>query len=252
MSEKIRLQKAIAQSGYTSRRKAEALIIEKRVRVNNEVVSELGAKVASSDTITIDGQELAKEAKVYYVINKPQDVLSSVSDDRGRKVVVDLINDKRRIYPVGRLDLDTTGLLMLSNDGNFTNAMIHPSFEISKVYEVIIDIFLNDTKKRQLENGVILDGEKTLPAKVVVNKFDRKKQISLVTITLREGKNRQVKRMFEEVGAKVLKLHRSQVGLVRIDDLKVGDYRKLTLQEVADLLHLAKGGHRWKRKLKNF
>lgn len=244
MSDLIRLQKAIAQSGYTSRRKAEELITANRVKVNNVVVSELGAKVSSDDVISIDGQEITKEAKVYYVINKPGDVLSSVSDDRGRKVVVDLIADKRRIYPVGRLDLDTTGLLMLTNDGSFTNAMIHPSYEISKVYEVIIDIFLNDTKKRQLENGVILDGEKTLPAKVVVNKFDRNKQITLVTITLREGKNRQVKRMFEEVGAKVLKLHRSQVGSLKIADLKVGDYRKMTKDEVKNLLDLAKGGIR--------
>lgn len=252
MSETMRLQRAIAKSGYTSRRKAEVLILEKRVKVNNEVVSELGAKVSSDDIITIDGVELSKEAKVYYLINKPGDVLSSVSDDRGRKVVVDLINDKRRIYPVGRLDLDTTGLLMLTNDGNFTNAMIHPSYEISKVYEVIIDIFLNDTKKRQLETGIILDGEKTLPAKVVVNRFDRKKQISLVTITLREGKNRQVKRMFEAVGAKVLKLHRSQVGTLTLKDLKVGEYRKMSKEEVAKLLALAEGGKRWKRKSKNF
>lgn len=249
MSDKERLQKVIAASGYTSRRKAEALIIEKRVKVNGQVVSELGVKVDSKDIIHIDGKMISEEAKVYYVINKPEAVLSSVSDDREREVVVNLIDDKRRIYPVGRLDLDTTGLLMLTNDGDFTHAMIHPSFEIKKVYHATVDCYVTDTMKRKLETGIILDGEKTLPAQVIVDSHDKKTKRTKVIITIREGKNRQVKRMFEAVGCEVIKLHRSQVGFLKLDNLAVGQYREITTLEIDGLMDLAKTGViKWKIK----
>ena len=244
MTKQERLQKVIAASGFTSRRKAEQLIIDKRVKVNDVVVDKLGSTVSSDDIIKVDNKLIVKEEKVYYIVNKPENVLSSVSDDRGRKVVVDLIKDKRRIYPVGRLDYDTTGLLMLSNDGDFTNAMIHPSFEINKTYEVIVDQFVTQTMINKLSKGVFLDGEKTLPAKVIVDYFDKSKQISKVTITIREGKNRQVKRMFEEIGCKVLKLHRSKVAFMTLEDLKLGDYRKLTVSEVNKLMNTAKTGEK--------
>ncbi|NLC54420.1 MAG: rRNA pseudouridine synthase [Erysipelothrix sp.] len=239
-----RLQKVIAQSGYTSRRKAEQLIVDKRVKVNNQIVSELGSQVGPDDIILIDDKEIVAESKVYYMINKPKDVLCSVSDDRGRKVVVDLIKEEKRIYPVGRLDFDTTGLLMLTNDGDFTNAMIHPSFEINKTYQVVVDKFITDTMRFKLERGVLLDGEKTLPAKLVVDHFDKKKQYSQVTITIREGKNRQVKRMFEAIGCKVISLHRSKVAFMTLEGLAIGQYRKMLPSEISRLIQLAKSGDR--------
>ncbi len=195
-----------------------------------------------SDTIHIDDQLISEESKVYYVINKPKDVLSSVSDDRGRKVIVDIIDDKRRIYPVGRLDIDTTGLLMLTNDGDFTNALIHPSYEINKVYVAIVDLFVTDTMRKKLESGIILDGEKTLPARVSVLGFDKKSGQSKVEITLREGKNRQVKRMFEAIGCRVINLHRSKVGFMNLEGLSVGQYRKISEEEINKLMDLAKLG----------
>lgn len=242
MNDGERLQKVIAQSGYTSRRKAEVLISDKRVKVNGVIVSELGVRVLPSDTIHIDDQLISEESKVYYVINKPKDVLSSVSDDRGRKVIVDIIDDKRRIYPVGRLDIDTTGLLMLTNDGDFTNALIHPSYEINKVYVAIVDLFVTDTMRKKLESGIILDGEKTLPARVSVLGFDKKSGQSKVEITLREGKNRQVKRMFEAIGCRVINLHRSKVGFMNLEGLSVGQYRKISEEEINKLMDLAKLG----------
>lgn len=242
MIKKERLQKVIAHSGYTSRRKAEKLIADKRVRVNGEIVSEMGSKVSVKDIIHVDNQLIVEEKKVYYLINKPENVLSSVSDDRGRNVIVDLVDDKRRIYPVGRLDFDTTGLLILTNDGDFTHAMIHPSFEVYKTYEVVVDSFINDTMLNKLKTGVMIDDYKTLPAKVVVNNFDKAKQESDVTITIREGKNRQVKRMFEAVDTKVANLHRSQVGFMTLDGLEIGEYRKLKMSEVEKLIKEAKTG----------
>lgn len=240
MSKLERLQKIIAQSGYTSRRKAEQLILDKRVKVNGKLVTELGSKASSDDIISVDDKVINEESKVYYVINKPKDVLSSVSDDRNRKVVVDIIKDKRRIYPVGRLDYDTTGLLILTNDGDFTHAMIHPSFEIIKVYQVVVDGFITDTIKRKLETGIMLDGDKTLPAKVKILNYNKKTKHTELLISLREGKNRQVKRMFEANDRKVVKLHRKQFGNLKIDDLKVGEYRKLLKSEIDDLIMLAK------------
>lgn len=242
MSKKERLQKVIAASGYTSRRKAEHLILEKRVKVNDEIVDTLGSKVYKDDLIKIDNKLIKEEAKVYYVINKPANVLSSVSDDRNRRVVVDLIADKRRIYPVGRLDYDTTGLLMLTNDGDFTNAMTHPSFEISKTYEVLVDQFINDTIKFKIENGLELDGTKTALAKLFIHDYNQEKNQTQLKLILKEGRNRQVKRMFETVGVKVLKLHRSHFAFVDLKGLKIGEYRKLSDFEVEKLLKLAKLG----------
>lgn len=242
MSSEQRLQKVIAASGYTSRRKAEQLILDKRVKVNGNVVSELGTKVSSKDIIHIDGKRISEEKKVYYIINKPKNVLSSVSDDRNRKVIVDLIKEKRRIYPVGRLDYDTTGLLLLTNDGEFTNAITHPSFEIDKQYQVLVDCFISETMKKKLERGIILGDYKTLPAKVVVENFDRENKQASVLITIREGKNRQVKRMFEAVGCKVISLNRKKVGFLTLEGLNIGEYRQLTRLEINKLMNLAKTG----------
>ena len=144
----------------------------------------------------MNGHTIDQEEKVYYIINKPKNYLSSVSDDRGRDVIVDLIADERRIYPVGRLDYNTTGLLMLTNDGEFTNAMIHPSFEIDKVYDVVLDKIVTVEMIKKLESGIMLDGYMTLPTKVKIRQYDKERKMTNLQITLREGRNRQMKRMF--------------------------------------------------------
>lgn len=159
-----RLQKAIAASGYTSRRKAEDLIRQGRVEVNGEVVSELGFKVKKGDLIMIDGKALQSENKVYYVFYKPKGCICSLSDELGRKTVIDYLPDvKERIYPVGRLDYDTSGLLLMTNDGEFANLMMHPSSHLEKVYEVSVKGLVNGLTVRQLEKGIYLEGVKTLP-----------------------------------------------------------------------------------------
>lgn len=242
MSDTVRLQKAIAASGYTSRRKAETLITEGRVKVNFEVVKELGTKVSKKDIIHVNGHLITKEEKVYYLINKPKNVLSSVSDDRERDVIVDLINEKNRIYPVGRLDYNTTGLLMLTNDGEFTNAMIHPSFEINKVYDVVLDKIVTVAMIKKLESGIMLDGYMTLPTRVKIRNYDKDKQMTNLTITLREGRNRQIKRMFESLGVTVVRLHRKQFGFLTLDGLDIGEYRRLKPFEIKKLMQLSETG----------
>lgn len=242
MSNKERLQKVIAASGYTSRRKAEKLIVENKVTVDGKIVNELGSKVDPNAIIQVEGKLISKEEKVYYLINKPKNVLSSVSDDRNRPVIVDYIADERRIYPVGRLDYDTTGLLMLTNDGDFTNAMIHPRYGIEKVYDVVIDNILTVAMIKQLEAGVMLDDYKTLPAKVKVLRYDKKRKMTNVRVTLKEGRNRQVKRMFEAVGVNVVRLHRRSFGFLTLAGLDIGEYRRVTPFEVISLMNLANEG----------
>lgn len=237
-----RLQKAIAASGYTSRRKAEVLITEGKVKVNGVKVTELGTKVTKNDLIQVNGQAINKEEKVYYIINKPKNVLSSVSDDRGREVVTNLIAEERRIYPVGRLDYNTTGLLMLTNDGEFTNAMIHPSYEIDKVYDVVLDKIVTVSMIKQLESGIMLDDYMTLPTKIKVRTYDKKKQMTNLTITLREGRNRQIKRMFEALGVTVVRLHRRKFGFLTLEGLDIGEYRRLKPYELKKLLELSETG----------
>ena len=242
MSDTVRLQKAIAASGYTSRRKAETLITEGRVKVNFEVVKELGTKVSKKDTIHVYGNLITKKENVCYLINKPKNVLSSVSDDRERDVIVDLINEKNRIYPVGRLDYNTTGLLMLTNDGEFTNAMIHPSFEINKVYDVVLDKIVTVAMIKKLESGIMLDGYMTLPTRVKIRNYDKDKQMTNLTITLREGRNRQIKRMFESLGVTVVRLYRKQFGFLTLDGLDIAEYRRLKPFEIKKLMQLSETG----------
>ena len=242
MSNSVRLQKAIAESGYTSRRKAEVLITEGKVKVNGETVKELGTKVLPKDVIMVNGHLISKEENVYYLINKPKNVLSSVSDDRGRDVIVDLIAEERRIYPVGRLDYNTTGLLMMTNDGEFTNAMIHPKYEINKIYDVVLDKIVTVAMIKQLESGIMLDGYMTLPTRIKIKNYDKKKQMTNLTITLREGRNRQIKRMFEALGVTVVRLHRRQFGFLKLDGLDIGEYRRLKPFEIKKLLQLAQTG----------
>ncbi len=235
-----RLQKAIANSGYTSRRKAEDLIRAGRVEVNGEVVSELGFKVKQGDLIMIDGKALEGENKVYYVFYKPKSCICTLSDELGRKTVIDYFEGiKERIYPVGRLDYDTTGLLFMSNDGEFANLMMHPSSHLEKVYEVTVSGLVTGETLHKLEKGIYLEGVKTLPCKIKVVGKDVEHQTTMLMIKLVEGKNRQVKKMFETMGHKVKRLHRSQIGLIQLKGLKPGEYRILKPQEVKDLKKMA-------------
>ncbi|MBE6150875.1 MAG: rRNA pseudouridine synthase [Firmicutes bacterium] len=235
-----RLQKVIAASGVASRRKAEELILAKKVMVNGEVVSELGVKVSEKDEVVVNGVKINREEKVYYLLNKPRGVITSTNDEKGRSTVVSLINDEKRIYPVGRLDYDTTGALILTNDGEFANMMMHPSNNIDKVYVAKIKGILLPSEIMALKNGVLLDGVKTSKAKVKVKKVDKESNTSIVEITIHEGKNHQVKRMFEAVDKEVLKLKRERIAFLDLRGLNSGEYRKLSHKEVSKLYVLAK------------
>lgn len=227
-----RLQKIIASSGYCSRRKAEELIKKGLVFVDGEKVTELGTKVSEKASISINGSVLAKENKEYYLLYKPVGVVTTTNDEKKRKTVVDLINTTKRIYPVGRLDYDTTGVLLLTNDGDFANILMHPSNQIDKVYLAKIDGILGKNELQALRNGVLIDGFKTAPAKVKIKQYSKSSNISLIEITIHEGKNHQVKKMFEAVNHKVIKLKRESVGFFDLKGLKAGEYRRLTIKEV--------------------
>ena len=236
-----RLQKVIANSGYCSRRKAEELISNGKVEVNGIVVREMGVKVSYDDDIVVEGNQLLKkEDKVYFLLNKPRGVLSTAHDDKDRKTVVDLIDTTARIYPVGRLDYDTTGILILTNDGDLTNILTHPKNQIDKVYIAKIKGFLTPDNLKKLSNGVMIDNFKTSKAKVKVKKYDKNTDTSLIEITIHEGKNHQVKKMFEAVGYNVLKLRREKIAFLDLTGLKSGEYRELSIHEVKKLYSLSK------------
>ena len=233
------LQKAIAESGYTSRRKAEDLIKEGRVTVNGEIVDTLGYKVNGSDIIGIDGNIISKNTiKEYYILNKPRQVICSVSDDKGRKTVVDLVESKGRIYPVGRLDYDTTGLIILTNDGNLANILMHPKNKIYKTYIAKINGILNAEDFKNLRKRVLIDNRKLIIDNVKVRKIDNIKNTSLVEVTIHEGRNHIIRRLFEKLGYDVMKLTRNKFAFLDIDDLKSGEYRELSLKEVKELYSL--------------
>ncbi len=227
-----RLQKVIASSGYCSRRKAEELIKKGVVFVNGVRVTELGTKVETNDEIVVNGHSLTMENKEYYLLYKPSGVITTTSDDKNRKTVVDLINTDKRIYPVGRLDYDTTGVLLLTNDGDFANILMHPSNQIEKVYLVKTPGILTKEELHALRSGVIIDGFKTSPAKVRIKQYNKSSNLSLVEITIHEGKNHQVKKMFEAVNHEVVKLKRERIGFFDLSGLKIGEYRRLTIKEV--------------------
>lgn len=236
-----RLQKIIAQSGYCSRRKAEELITAGRVKVNGTVVTQLGEKADIEDIITIDNKRINVERKVYILMNKPRNVVCSAKDDRGRRTVVDLIEGiNERIYPIGRLDFDTTGVLLLTNDGDLTNKLIHPSKEIDKTYRVTIEGYANEDQLERIRNGIKLDGVVTSPAIVEVSKVNKEKRKSIINITIHEGKNHQVKRMFNTVGLNVTKLTRIEFAGFKVGGLKEGQYRLLTNKEITELKSMVK------------
>ena len=236
-----RLQKVIANSGYTSRRKAEELILAGKVSVNDKIVTELGTKVSEDDVIKIDNKLLNKvEKKVYYLLNKPCGYICSLSDEKGRKVVTDLIEGDIRVYPVGRLDFDTTGLLILTNDGELTNILAHPSNNVEKTYKATIDGILNVDEIYKLKDGIVIDDIKVVPTRVKVKKKNLNKNKQIVEISIVEGRNHIVKRIFESIGHPVIKLKRIRYGNLNVDDLRYGEYRELSLKEVKELYALKK------------
>lgn len=234
-----RIQKIISNSGVASRRKAESLIKEGRVKVDGVVVTQLGTKVSKKSIIEVDNVKISTEEKVYYLLNKPRGVVTTTSDEHGRKTIVSLIETDKRIYPVGRLDYDTTGLILLTNDGEFTNNITHPKNKIDKTYVAKINGILTISDIMALKKGVMIDGFKTSPAKVKVRKIDNKNNNSVVEITIHEGKNHQVKRMFEALGYQVLKLKRERIAFLTLKGLTSGEYRMLTPKEVNQLYVLS-------------
>ena len=236
-----RLQKVIANLGYCSRRKTEELISDGKVKVNGITVREMGVKVKSSDTIEVENTILDNNKNYeYYILNKPKGVVSTVSDDLGRKTVVDLIDTKTRIYPIGRLDYDTTGLLLLTNDGVLANKLMHPSSNIYKTYVARVDGIVKGYDIKRLKDGVMIDGVKTAKCHVKLKSVDAKKEKSIVELTIHEGKNHQVKKMFESLGYRVSKLKREKYANMDLTGLKTGEYRKLSNKEIAILYSLIK------------
>lgn len=236
-----RLQKVIANLGYCSRRKAEELISNGKVLVNGEVILELGTKVGRGDVIEVEGIVLGREKNYeYYLLNKPRGVVTTTSDDKGRKTVVDLIDTNARIYPVGRLDYDTTGLLLLTNDGELANGLMHPSSNIDKTYIAKVDGILSGYDVKRLRCGVVIDGKKTSKCYVKVRSVDKEKNTCIVELVIHEGRNHQVKKMIESVGKKVIKLKRERFAIFDCSSLKYGEYRRLSNKEISVLYSMIK------------
>ena len=236
-----RLQKVIANLGYCSRRKAEELIQEGKVKVDGNVVYELGTKVKGNERIEVENNILDNNKNYeYYLLNKPREVVSTTKDEHNRKCVVDLINTSTRIYPVGRLDYDTTGLILLTNDGVLANKIMHPSTKIDKTYIAKVDGIVTGYAIKRLRNGIVIDGKKTSRALVKLKSVDKKTEKSIVEITIHEGRNHQVKKMFEALGYNVIKLRREKYAIFNIKELKTGEYRKLSNKEIAILYSLCK------------
>ena len=241
--EEMRLQKYLAECGVASRRGAEAMIAEGRVSVDSKVVTEMGVKVTGRERIAVDGKHVRPERnKMYIMINKPVGVLSAASDDRGRQCVVDLVEGIReRLYPVGRLDYDTSGLLLLTNDGELTMKLTHPSFEIWKTYEAVVRGEPNEGNVKRFAEGLELDDGPTLPALLTVT--GHKGNNAIAEVRIREGRNRQVRRMLDAIRHPVLKLKRTGFGPLELDpDLKPGAWRHLRPDEVSKLLAAVSAG----------
>ncbi|MFC2684017.1 MAG: pseudouridine synthase, partial [Limosilactobacillus oris] len=225
-----RLQKVMAEAGVASRRASEKLIATGHVQVNGQTVTTLGTKVTAKDKIEVDGIPLHREKQVYYLLNKPRGVISSAHDEKGRRTVVDILREdeiEERIYPVGRLDYDTTGLLLLTNDGTLANKMMHPKFAVDKTYVAKVKGLISNDDLKQLRTGVKVDGRRTKPAKTRLKGTDREKKTSIVQLTIHEGHYHQVKRMLAAVGHPVIKLHRESYGFLNLQGVQPGDYREL-------------------------
>jgi 23S rRNA pseudouridine2605 synthase len=238
-----RLQKLIARAGIASRRKAEELIVQGRVTVNGQVVRQLGAKASPGDAILVDGVAIRPEDKVYFLLNKPKHMVSSVSDDRGRETVLACFPEVRqRIFPVGRLDYESTGVLILTNDGEFANQMMHPRYHVPKIYEVAISGILSPDQIALIRKGVPLADGLTAPASLHVISANEEKQKMVFSILLREGKNREIRRMMDYFHCPVTRLDRTKYAFLDHEGLHQGEYRRLRRYEVRQLIRLSQEG----------
>ncbi len=229
----MRLQKYIAKSGLTSRRKAEDLILQGRVKVNGQVVNEMGITVdPEEDVVMVDDKIInLEDRKIYIMLNKPEGYVTTLSDRHSEKIVLDLIKGvKERIFPVGRLDKDTTGLLLMTNDGDLAYKLTHPSHIVWKEYIALVRGIPSNREIQRLKNGVIIDGRKTSPARVELIKTNNNSAV--LKIIIHEGRNRQVRKMCEYVGHPVIKLKRVAIGDIKLGDLQIGSWRYLTDKEV--------------------
>jgi 23S rRNA pseudouridine2605 synthase len=228
----MRLNKYIAQSGYASRRKADEMVFAGRVQINGTLANSPGIDVADTDTVSVDGREIQPSRKLVYVaLNKPKDYITTTEDERSRPTVMQLVADiDARIFPVGRLDADTTGLLIMTNDGDLAYKLTHPKSEMPKTYRARVAGVISDERLAKLRRGVDIGGYVTAPAEAKLVK--QGKSSAIVELRIREGKNRQVRKMFAAVGNKVIELERVQIGEVRLGNLKQGHYRKLKQNEI--------------------
>lgn len=228
----VRLNKYLSSIGIASRRKVEEMILQGRIKVNGDLVKDLGRKVdPQKDEILVDGQTIHGRIKfVYLVLNKPKGIVSTVSDELDRKTVLDLVDTETRVYPVGRLDQDSSGLILLTNDGELTQKLTHPKFHISKSYEVLLQGKVDEWQLNKLKNGVVLKDGKTAPADVKILK--EKDNRTLLEITIYEGKNRQIRRMCAAIQLQLLELKRTAIGPIKLGILEVGKYRELTSDEI--------------------
>ena len=236
--EEMRLQKYLANSGIASRRKCEELILNGKVEVNGKVITELGTKITpDTDEIKYNGKIIKnEEEKVYILLNKPIGYVTTAKEQFGRDMVLDLVKINKRIVPVGRLDMYTSGALILTNDGDLVNKLTHPKNEINKTYNVTINGKITKQEVELLKNGVEIDnGYITKPAEVKILKIDEEKNISRIQIIIHEGKNRQIRKMCASIRKKVLALHRSKIGNIDVKNLKLGEWRYLTQKELSYL-----------------
>lgn len=232
-----RLQKYLANCGVASRRKCEEYILEGKVKVNGITVTELGIKVnPNKDMIEFENKKIKANNKyVYILLNKPIGYVTTVNDQFNRDTVLDIVKVKERIVPVGRLDMYTSGALILTNDGDFVYKITHPKHEIEKTYTVTVKGVVQKNEVEKLRNGVQIENYITKPAKVKILRIDSEKEISRLEITIHEGKNRQIRKMCEAIGKKVIALHRSKIGNIEVKNLEIGEWRYLTQKEIDTL-----------------
>lgn len=234
-----RLQKYLSMCGVASRRKSEELIKKGKVQVNGKIVTELGTKVSNKDIISVNGKIVMVEQKKYYLLYKPEKIVTTTKDEKDRTSVIDLVKSDVKLFPVGRLDYDTSGLILLTNDGELSNLLIHPSKDIEKEYSVKLNGIIKIGEVKELEKGINIDGVKTKKCKIKLKKVDKKNNKSYLSIILTEGKNHEVKKLFNYYGYKVIKLKRERLDFLTLDGLKKGEYRELKSKEVKELYNSA-------------
>ena len=230
-----RLQKVIANYGYCSRRKAEELIKNKKVYVNGKLITEMGVKVSLNDDIVVNNIHLKQQKKVYYLLNKPRGIICSAHDDKGRKTVVDLIKTNLRIYPIGRLDYDTTGLILLTNDGELSQKLMHPKNNIEKLYVAKLNKIISMEDYYKIKKGIEIEWRKVFPTKLKIRSKDKEKDTCIIDIGIIEGRNHIVKKIFLSLGYDVVKLKRESYDFLTLGNLKSGEYRELSIKEVHKL-----------------